>query len=41
VSVWVTVRRHGKKVRVRRHKTIRVVLKPHRVTTTTRLVSDG
>jgi hypothetical protein len=39
--VWVTVRRHGKTVRVRRHKTIRVLLTPHTVNKTKRVVGHG
>jgi hypothetical protein len=41
VVVWVTVRRHGTKVRVRRHKTILVLLRPHTVNKTTRRVGHG
>ena len=41
VTVWVTVRRHGHKIRVRRHKTVRVALVPHTVTKRTRTVGHG
>jgi hypothetical protein len=41
VTVWVTVRRHGHKVRVRRHKIIRVLLKPHVVNQSRRVVGHG
>jgi hypothetical protein len=41
VTVWVTVRRHGRKVRVRRHRIIRVLLKPHVVNQSRRLVGHG
>jgi hypothetical protein len=37
----VTVRRHGKRVRVRRHKIVRVVLAPHTETKTSLRVSYG
>ena len=39
--MWVTVRRHGKKVRVRRTKFVRVVLPPRLVGSTTRRVRYG
>jgi hypothetical protein len=41
VTVVVMVRRHGKQVRVRRHKTIRVLLTPHVVQKTQRRVAHG
>ena len=41
VTVWVTVRRHGRKLRVRRRRTIRVLLKPHVVQQTERFVGHG
>jgi hypothetical protein len=41
ITVWVTVRRGGKTVRVRRHQTIRVLLEPHVVNQTSRLVAHG
>jgi hypothetical protein len=41
VTVWVTARRHGHKVRVRRHKIVRVALVPHTVTKRTRTVRHG
>ena len=41
VTVWVTAHRHGHKVRVRRHKTVRVALVPHTVTKRTRTVRHG
>jgi hypothetical protein len=39
--VWVTVRRHGKKVHVKRTEIVRVVVPPHLVGTTTRRVAHG
>ena len=41
VRVWVTVVRHGHKVQVRRSKTVRVLLRPHVVYRTTRVVGHG
>ncbi|MGH2859465.1 MAG: hypothetical protein ACRDMJ_18480, partial [Solirubrobacteraceae bacterium] len=41
VSVWTTVRRHGKKVRVRHHKTVRVILVPHTIIVSRRRVAYG
>jgi hypothetical protein len=41
VKVWVTVRRGGRKLRVVRQKTVRVVLKPHVVYKTTQVVGHG
>jgi hypothetical protein len=41
VTVWVTVLRHGRRLRVRRSKTVRVLLKPHVVYRTTRVVGHG
>ena len=41
ITVWVTVRRHGKKVRVKRTKLERIVLTPHLVNSTTRRVPYG
>jgi hypothetical protein len=41
VRVWVTVRRHGEKVRVRRTKLERVVLTPHLVASSTRRAGYG
>jgi hypothetical protein len=41
VKVWVTVRRHGRKVRVRRLKTVRLLLKPHVLNQSRRLVGHG
>jgi hypothetical protein len=39
--VWVTVRRHGKLVRVKRHRWIRVPLLPHVVMHSTKRVGHG
>jgi hypothetical protein len=41
VTVWVTIRRHGTTVRVRRTKIIRVLLKPHLVSQSRRRVQHG
>lgn len=41
ITVWVTVIRHGHRVRVRRHKVIRVLLRPHLIRKTTRRVRHG
>ena len=41
VRVWVTVRRHGKKVTVKRTKLERVVLTPHLIASSTRRVGHG
>ena len=41
INVWTTVRHGGKRVRVRRVKTIRVVLLPHAVTRTSQRVAHG
>ncbi len=41
ITVWTTRKVNGKTVRVRRHKTIRVVLRPHVVTRSTRRVGHG
>jgi hypothetical protein len=40
-AVWVTIRRHGKRVRVKRMRRVRVVLLPHTVTETTKRVGYG
>jgi hypothetical protein len=40
-TVWTTVRRHGKRVRVRRRETVRVVVLPHVVQQTQRRVAHG
>jgi hypothetical protein len=40
-TVWTTVRRHGKRVRVRRRETVRVVVLPHVVDQTQRRVAHG
>jgi hypothetical protein len=41
ITVWKTVIRHGKKVRVERHKSVRVVLLPHVVMHTSKWVGHG
>jgi hypothetical protein len=41
ITVWATVTRHGKRVRVAHKKTIRVVVMPHVVTRTTKRVAHG
>jgi hypothetical protein len=41
ITVWKTVIRHGKKVRVKRHKTIRVVQLPHVVMHSSKRVGHG
>jgi hypothetical protein len=41
VSVWKTVMRHGKPVRVKRTRWVRVALPPHYVTHTTKWVGHG
>lgn len=41
IAVWVTVTRHGKPMRVKRHKTIRVVELPHVVSRSSRRVRHG
>jgi hypothetical protein len=41
VTVWVTIHRHGKKMRVRRRELRRVVLLPHVVNRTTQRVAHG
>ena len=41
VTVWKTVRRHGRKVRVKRKKLVRVVLPPRIVNSSTRRVRYG
>ena len=41
ITVWRTVTRHGKKVEVKRQRTIRVALVPHLVNHTTRRVAHG
>ena len=41
ITVWVTVRRHGKTVRVRRRQVQRVLLTPHTVYNTRRVVGFG
>lgn len=40
-TVWVTVHRHGKRVRVKRTKRVRVPLTPHTVTLTKKRVAYG
>jgi hypothetical protein len=40
-TIWVTVRRHGKRVRVKRHETVRVIVLPHVVRQTRRRVRHG
>jgi hypothetical protein len=40
-TVWTTVRRHGRRVRVRRRETVRVVVLPHVVQQTQRRVAYG
>jgi hypothetical protein len=41
ITVWSTVIRHGRKIRVKHHKTIRVVLLPHVVSGTRRRIGHG
>jgi hypothetical protein len=41
VAVWVTVHRHGRTNRVKRHQIIRVLLRPHFVYRTRRVVGYG
>ena len=41
ITVWRTIRRHGKKVRVRRKKTIKVAVLPHVVTRSSESVGHG
>lgn len=41
VPYFVTVTRHGKRVRVRRYRRVRVVVQPHQVETSTRRVAYG
>ncbi len=41
ITILVTVRRHGRKVRIREHKTVHVVLRPHLVTSARKLVAHG
>ncbi len=41
VTVWTTVSRHGKRIRIKRHKTIRVVELPHAVTRSSERVGHG
>ena len=41
IAVWATVIRRGKPVRVKRYKTIRVVLLPHVVMQTSKWVGHG
>lgn len=41
ITVWVTVIRHGRRVRVRRHRIVRVLLRPHLIRKTTRTVRHG
>jgi hypothetical protein len=41
ITILVTVRRHGRKVRIREHKVVRVVLRPRRVTSTRKFVAHG
>jgi hypothetical protein len=40
-TILVTVHRNGRKVRVREHRTVRVVLRPHHVISTRRFVAHG
>ncbi len=40
-TVWVTVRRHGKRVRVKRHETVRVIVLPHVLHQARRRVGHG
>jgi hypothetical protein len=41
VTIWVTVKRHGHRVRIRERRVIRVVLTPRTVTTTQEVVPHG
>jgi hypothetical protein len=41
LAIWVTVRRHGRRVRIREHRVIRVVLQPHQVISTRKRVAHG
>ncbi|HET9102485.1 MAG TPA: hypothetical protein VFN55_03965 [Solirubrobacteraceae bacterium] len=41
VTTWVAIKRHGRTVRVRRRRSIRVLLRPHRINRTTRVVAHG
>ncbi|MGA9859684.1 MAG: hypothetical protein WBQ18_17600 [Solirubrobacteraceae bacterium] len=41
ITVWVTVHRHGKRVRIRRRETVRVVVLPHVVDRPRRRVGHG
>jgi hypothetical protein len=41
VTIWVTARRHGKKVRIKRRVLKRVVLVPHLISRATRQVAHG
>jgi hypothetical protein len=41
ITIWVTRRRHGRRVRIREHKVVRIVLRPHRVISTRRFVAHG
>jgi hypothetical protein len=40
-TIWVTVRRHGRRVRVKRHETVRVVVLPHVLHQARRRVGHG
>ncbi|MHB8657711.1 MAG: hypothetical protein ACYC91_07105 [Solirubrobacteraceae bacterium] len=41
VTVWATVTRHGKRIRVAHRKTVRVVVMPHVVTRTSKRIGHG
>jgi hypothetical protein len=41
IAVWATVRRHGHEVHILEHKTVRVLLEPHVVNKTKRIVGYG
>ena len=41
ITIWVTVHRHGHKIHVRRHKTVRVPVAPHTVAHSSRVVKHG
>jgi hypothetical protein len=41
IAIWVTVRRHGRRVRIREHKVVRVILTPHTVQSLHAIVRHG